>query len=254
MPTWDHLWFLVYLFAYVLVLAAVFAALGRPRWARLGAAVPRAAFLVAPALVLAFGRVVVDRWAPQTWAFVNDGAHLMWVAAFATGVLIAGRQDVWALLEARRRSLAAVAAGLLAVNLAFRAWSMGEPPHGLASVAYWASDGLYGWSMVLAVFGYAARYLNRPSKALSYLNEAVLPVYVLHQPILLIAAYLLFPLRLPLPLEAAALVLVTGGGALAIYHLAIRPFGPVRFLFGVKPKAAAAVRPIARPQPAEDLA
>jgi hypothetical protein len=147
-----------------------------------------------------------------------------------------------------------VAAGLLAVNLAFRAWSMGEPPHGLASVAYWTSDGLYGWSMVLAVFGYAARYLNRPSKALSYLNEAVLPVYVLHQPILLIAAYLLFPLRLPLPLEASALVLVTGGGALGLYHLAIRPFGPVRFLFGVKPKAGAGVRPIARPKPAEDLA
>lgn len=48
----------------------------------------------------------------------------------------------------------------------------------------------------------AYRYLNQPSALLGHLNEAVLPVYVLHQPILLFSAYCLFPLKLALPVEA----------------------------------------------------
>jgi hypothetical protein len=101
-------------------------------------------------------------------------------------------------------------------------------------VAWGVVTGLYGWAAICAICGYARRYLNRPSAGLSHLNEAVLPVYVLHQPILLIAAYWIFPLSLPLPLEALVLIGVTGGGALAIYEAAIRPFAPMRFLFGLK--------------------
>ncbi|HEY8570874.1 acyltransferase family protein [Phenylobacterium sp.] len=253
-PTWDHLWFLVYLFAYAMVLSALFGAVGREQWARFEARLPLAGFLLVPPIMLAAGHVVIDRWAPQTWSFVNDwGAHLIWIAAFSAGVLAAGRGDFWRLVEARRRGLALAAVALLAVNLACRAWAMSQPPHGAGSLAYWVSDGLYGWATVLAVFGYGARYLNRPSAVLSYLNEAVLPIYVLHQPILLISAYLLFPVRLPLPLEGALLVLITAGPALAIYHLAIRPIGPMRFLFGVKPKPAALPRKRTR-MAAEDVA
>ncbi|HEY8618028.1 acyltransferase family protein [Phenylobacterium sp.] len=236
MPTWDHLWFLVYLFAYAMVLAAVFPLIGRTRQARIGAGVPVAAFLLLPALWGAFARVAMDRWWPQTWDFVHDGgAHLLWAGAFVTGVLLAGRDDVWRLLAARRRPVALAAVLLLAVSLACRAWAVSGPPHGLGSVAYWISDGIYGWIMVLAVFGYAVRHLNRDSAALRYLNEAILPIYVLHQPILLAAAWLLFPLALPLPLEGALLALITLAGALALHHLAIRPFPPLRFLFGLKP-------------------
>ncbi len=80
---------------------------------------------------------------------------------------------------------------------------------------------------------------------LSHLNEAVLPVYVLHQPILLLAAYCVFPLGLPVPVEAAVLVAITGLGSLAIYEVAIRPFGVSRFLFGVKAKGVAPRREVA---------
>jgi hypothetical protein len=62
----------------------------------------------------------------------------------------------------------------------------------------------------------------------------VLPIYVLHQPILLTAAFLLFPLKLPIGVEAAALLMATGIGPLAIYHFAIRGWRPLRFLFGLK--------------------
>ena len=92
-----------------------------------------------------------------------------------------------------------------------------------------------GAAAICALVGYAAQYLNKPSALLTHLNEAVLPVYVLHQPILLIAAYFIFPLHWPLAAEALTLAAITGFGSLAIYELLIRPFRIPRILFGLKP-------------------
>ena len=93
------------------------------------------------------------------------------------------------------------------------------------------------WAAICALCGFARAALNRPSALLSHLNEAVLPIYVLHQPILLVAAFWLFPLRLPVPVEVLLLAGATGLGSFAVYEALIRPFAICRFLFGLKPKA-----------------
>jgi hypothetical protein len=76
-------------------------------------------------------------------------------------------------------------------------------------------------------------YLPGITSGLSYLTEAVLPIYVLHQPILLVAAFLHLPIALPLGIEVALLILVTGLGSFLIYELAIRHTRITRFLFGL---------------------
>jgi hypothetical protein len=163
--------------------------------------------------------------APVTDALVNDwGAHLKWAGIFMTG-LVAARQDrFWALLEAHRGKALAIAAVLLAIQ-----WRVNDP--------YWSAvSGLYAWAAICALCGFARAMLNRPSPLLSHLNEAVLPVYVLHQPILLVTAFWLFPLRLPVPVEVLLLVATTLLGSFAIYESLIRPFAVIRFLFGIRPK------------------
>jgi len=237
-PTWDHLWFLVYLSAYAMGFAVVCKVAGRKAQAAEpgGRRIALALFLVVPALWLGAANVNVQLFAPTTWNWDDWGAHLKWIGMFSVGVLIAPRRDFWTFVRERRAGLAAVALVLLAGNLVCRAWGLQDGQRSPGAVAYSMSAGLYGWAAILAVYGYASRYLDRPSKALSYLTEAVLPVYVLHQPILLLSAYVVFPLALPLPLEAAVLVTTTGAGSLGIYHLAIRPLGVMRFLFGLKPR------------------
>ena len=101
-------------------------------------------------------------------------------------------------------------------------------------MVYSVLAGVYGWSVVLALAGYAAEYLNRRTKGLTYLTDAVLPVFVVHQPILLIAAFFLFPLSLPLLLEVALLVAVTGAGSLAVYEGVARRWPAMRYLFGLR--------------------
>jgi surface polysaccharide O-acyltransferase-like enzyme len=104
----------------------------------------------------------------------------------------------------------------------------------LSWISYYLIGGLYGWIVILALCGFAQTYLKHPSAALTYLNTAILPVYVLHQPVMFAVAYNLFPLGLPLGLEAVILTLATFGGSLAIYHFAIRPVGLIRVMFGLK--------------------
>jgi glucan biosynthesis protein C len=233
MPTWDHLWFLVYLFLYSMVLAAGVAVARRIRSAP--AKAPRlslAMLLIGPALWLAASSLLIDLKFPLTDALVNDwGGHAKWIGMFATGLICARQPGFWDGVRDHRWSLAATAAILLAVQ---------SQVHG----AMWSAvSGLYGWAAICTICGFAHRHLNRPSALLSHLNEAVLPIYVLHQPILLFAAYGVFPLRLPLPAEALLIVAITGLGSLGIYEAAIRPFAVTRFLFGVKPKTVGRTAP-----------
>jgi len=225
MPTWDHVWFVVYLFFYTLFFALGFAitrrAIGRHR-------IPIAILLIAPAIWLALTNLVILYKFPETKALVNDwGGHLKWTGMFATGAYCAGFSAFWETLRRYRLALLGAALVLIAAR------QLGNDP-------WWSIfQGLYAWPMICALAGFAVEYLNRPSRMLSHLNEAVLPIYVLHQPILLFAADYLFPRHLPLPIEFAAISVITATGCFLVYETVIRPFGIMRFLFGLKPKSAA---------------
>ena len=67
-----------------------------------------------------------------------------------------------------------------------------------------------------------------------YLNAAILPVYLLHQTVLIVLAVALFPAQLPLWLEACLIAIGTLGISLALYELLVRRWSPLRFLFGLK--------------------
>jgi hypothetical protein len=255
MPTYDHLWFIAYLLVYALIFALA-AGLGRAVMGRQREAfareparpvLPLGVLLVAPALCLIGADFTIERVAPVTFWIGDDwGSHLKWGGLFLTGVLLAGRSDYWAWTQRHRVSLAMVALLCFSLQSANRAfWLTGLVTPIWSALGWSAASGLFAWSMIGALVGYAGRYLDRPSPQLAHLNEAILPVYVLHQPILLAAAYLLFPLRLSLALEASAIAAATFAGAFLTYEAAIRPFNPMRLLFGVKTRR----RPEKTPSP-----
>ncbi|MGN6280521.1 MAG: acyltransferase family protein, partial [Frateuria sp.] len=87
-------------------------------------------------------------------------------------------------------------------------------------------------------------WLNRPFRWLPYAREAVYPWYVLHQSVLLFAAWQLMPLGLGPVLEPLSILLATILGCALLHHLVIRPSRWLRPLFGLE--GAPARRP-ARP-------
>ncbi len=210
MPTYDHLWFILYLLFYTLIFAALawlLRALAqlvpgeRPGLARL----PLWLLLTAPAIWLTATNFLIERKLPVTFYVVNDwGSHLKWAGMFLTGIMCAPREDFWDWVRRRRGKLLALAALFLALQSVCRViWLTGRAEPVVNAFLWSATTSLYAWAMVGALCGYAQEHVNKCSALLSHLNEAILPIYVLHQPILLIGAYYIFPLNLPLPIEGA---------------------------------------------------
>jgi len=241
MPTYDHLWFIVYLLFYTLIFAALAGlrrALGilTPARTRALQLLPLWLLLIAPALWLTGSNFLIERLLPVTFNVANDwGSHLKWAGLFVAGILCSTREDFWAWLHRRRGALLVAAAVFLALqSLCHSLWLAGRMEPVTSALAWSVASSFYAWAMIGALCGFAQQHLNKGSPLLSHLNEAILPIYVLHQPILLAAAYLIFPLKLPLTLEAALLISITALGAFAIYETTIRPFRITRILFGLK--------------------
>ena len=89
------------------------------------------------------------------------------------------------------------------------------------------------WSGVLALLGFAAVYLNKSSAKLSYLNDAVLPYYILHQTFIVVLAFLLSPMQLGPVFEPLIIIVGTFTGCIVSYEI-IRRVTLLRPLFGLK--------------------
>jgi hypothetical protein len=75
------------------------------------------------------------------------------------------------------------------------------------------------WVWVLAILGYAYAYLNKPSSVLRYLSRAVYPSYLLHQSVLIVAAFSLSSLMLGYLLEVFWVSVITLISCLASYEV-----------------------------------
>jgi peptidoglycan/LPS O-acetylase OafA/YrhL len=89
------------------------------------------------------------------------------------------------------------------------------------------------WLMILVLIGLADRYLNKPSKVLDVLNRASYPVYIVHQTVLLAAAYFIVILDVSWVVKFAAIVLTAVGLSWGCYEIC-RRFKVTRFLMGIK--------------------
>jgi hypothetical protein len=101
-----------------------------------------------------------------------------------------------------------------------------------------STAGLLTWSYLLAAFGYAMRYLDVNRPVLAYANEAVLPIYVLHQPIILLIGFFVIPLALSIAAKYLVITPLAFAITFCLYEYGVRRVNPLRFLFGLKPAKA----------------
>jgi surface polysaccharide O-acyltransferase-like enzyme len=246
LPTWNHLWFVAYLWAYTVVFALLMLALG-PRFDRLAARLGRVLtgwkLIVLPAAVLALARILMlDRF-PTTHALIDDWYnHAHYFTIFVLGALMARVPGVWPRIAALRWT---------GLALAFAGW---------AAIIIWyavAHDGVAGtrrelfvhpmraiyvlmaWSAILAACGFAQRHLDRDGPARRYLTEAVFPVYILHQTLIVVLAHALNTLHRAPGLEAMLLVVLVTVASFTGFEI-VRRVSLLRPLFGLGPRAPVA--------------
>ena len=255
-PTWNHLWYVVYLLVYTLMLAPVAGLLSRfmtgpgaritgvlfaGRWAPLVA-------LTLPVTPFILYRFTLDPYFETTHALTNDWAnHAHSLTILLMGFLLAKDRNFW---SAIRRALPFALTGVLVLGAVLTPlWAnwdaMAENPdwNWLVWPARIARI-FYAWLAIVTMLGLAQRYLNRPSRALTYMTEAIFPWYILHQTITVMAGFWLTRQGLNVWVEAPLVILATFGGCALLHELVIRRVGFLRPLFGLKPGAKATPVPV----------
>ena len=235
-PTWNHLWFVAYLWVYT-VLLALAAAVVPKGWTQ--AAFDRLFGGVGVLLIPTLWMIAVHSWwfnmAAETHALVGDWvAHAMYVPSFLFGFGLAGSERAMAAIR-RWWIVAAVVgaigfAGVMAVELT---WPGNTPAPRWAYRPYGAAHALEQWGVIIALIGVAERWWNRDRPIRATLTEAVFPFYIVHQTVIVVVAYWLLPYRLDAWAEFLILVAATVAGCLAFY-LAGREIAPLRPLIGLR--------------------
>lgn len=246
--TWNHLWYLAYLWCYTMALL-ILTSLPKPAWMGLWPRLPVGIWFVLGVSWTAVCLIVLLPKFPETHALVRDWyAHADYFAFFIAGFVAARSLEFRAWLDRRRWPLVWLALIGITIELGLRATGrglipVGNVPDALLSLA-WAeiercARALYAWSAVFAILAWGQRWLDRPYRWLPWANDSVYPWYVLHQTWLVLIAYWIIPFRLNVGLEV---LLVVGGTVLGCWALSdgiIRRSNWMRPLFGLKPLAAA---------------
>ena len=239
LPTWNHLWFVAYLWVYTVVLFAVVRVLPKAtQWLRatVDAAFSGAGVLIWPIAFLAIARVTMIDAFPPTHTLVGDWYnHVTYGMTFLVGFVLAGTHKPWVALERVRWTsfvLSILGWGFLVTYMSiYGADNSPTPPH-LLMLFRRVVFGAEQWLAIAAVLGFARRYLNHDNAARRYLTTAIFPVYILHQTIIVVVAHALKPVDLMPAVEGPLLIVVTAVACLAGYEV-IRRVPVLRPLFGL---------------------
>jgi glucan biosynthesis protein C len=236
-----HLWYLGVLLIYSCLLLPLFIILSRGVWrerlARMGSVLERPGLLLLPALPL----MLLSTLNPYGLGMRQLG---MWnlpvyLAMLIYGFLIIRTLGGYEVLY-RYRWLALpvwLAAGLVAAPLDGAEYGTIEFFIGQAT------RGLVMWSSILLLLGLFYPLRRVKSSLLRYTSEMVLPFYMLHQPVIVLAGYyLVLRLNLPPLAKYGLLIVMALPVTVLIYEFLVRRSNLLRVLHGLKP-----LSPVAKP-------
>lgn len=245
--TWNHLWFLPYLWCYSLLILSVSGVLNKLADSRWLQKLPGryALLIVVAGMMLAW--LTLRAHFPSTHALVNDWYnHAKYLLVFIAGYLFALQGNWWQQVIRCRRYFLLTAVCCYGLIIADRHEAFGSIPDSEITftlrLVFSVVLSLNHWCWILAIIGYGGYWLNKPTnkldkdgRLLRYCNDAILPWYMLHQTLIIVFAMWLKPLAVPVVVEVPLLILLTCAGCWAGYEV-IRRFWVSRWLFGMKVK------------------
>lgn len=245
-PEWfgalgNHLWFLGFLFSFALLTLPLFSWLRRKSGKRIVSTMAhllgyRGGFLllVLPLLLVQFGLrpLFPDE---HDWA---DFFYLM--CFFVLGYVFCAderfaraiRRDWWIAL------IGGVATFVAITVMAISGEEVNVPaaPLTLRDHGFWLLVTVNGVCWTIFSFFVGMRFLNFSNRWLQYGQEAVLPFFVLHQPVIMIIAFFVVQWYAGIPVKLTVVVLGSFAATIGLFELVIRRIGPLRSVFGMTSK------------------
>jgi len=227
-----HLWYLEMLFIFSLIFLPLLWLLTRGRGQRILTelgnvlAVPGVAILLTFPLTLILN--FVDDGSPLGMDVFGGWGVLSHAWFFLSGFVIASNERLQQNIQRLRWLWLAGATILTTIQVS---GAIASAPSG--SIGLEQTD-LLAYLWILTFLGWARQRLNFGTPHLQLANEAVLPFYILHQPVLLSVGYFVVQWAIPdlakwTIIAASSLIFI-----MAIYEYIVRRVNVLRILFGMK--------------------
>lgn len=250
--TWNHLWFLMYVFCYSLIIwglkcvslsveSMVRRAASNRRsrdicrdsfWGMLEQRVPLVLLVLAPVILFSLYGKFIYPYFPITHAFFDDFFnHARYLTAFIFGYSVVRMPRVWECIRGIRwYTLMTAVLSFAVVHFLHKGGSFGGGDYKTELDNFvWSFN---AWAWVLVVCGWGQRWLNRPNPVIHYLDGGVYCYYIVHQTVIISFAYIIRDYGLGSVIEPVLLILVTVISCLLGYEL-IRRVPGLRLLMGV---------------------
>lgn len=231
-PTWNHLWYVVYLLVYCLLIIPflpLIRGIGNgPVGRRIsslwtGRRGPVALLFLIPVPFMIYGFLLDPQFETTHNLFWDWANHAHRFTMFLIGFQAAKSERFWQAVD----HALPLALGYIIVFLpVFYVATEGSPP-GWAGrdTVEWAlrmARIVYAWAAILALMALARRVLNGDGPIRRYLTEAIFPFYILHQTLIIVAGVHLGRMELGIWTEFGLLTAITIGGCIAGYEIAKR--------------------------------
>jgi peptidoglycan/LPS O-acetylase OafA/YrhL len=241
--TWSHLWFLAYLLTFTLLYLPLFLQLMEKRDINdesyrdntaetsniKSLKQVSAIWVYIPLVPLIVIQLTLREGFTGIYNLYNDWANFAYYSTFLiTGFLLARYPRFeQAVNREWKRALAIAIASILLLLLSVLG-IVTSPPVIMVSVA------IAAWCFIMFLLGWARSYLTAATPTLGYLAHSAFPVYILHQPAIVLIGYWLIQLPMGIIPKFLLLLFSSLSTTLAIYHFIVKPIPLLGFLLGVK--------------------
>lgn len=237
-PTFNHMWYVFYLFHYSLVLLPLMSFMnsekGRTVLEKFEKQLAKGSRIIWLPLAIYIINLLVHGNDKVTHAFYNDWyGHCIFLFAMIMGLLFVRMPKIWQSFEDNRKLALLVGLGSYGGLLFLFLSPEGTLPFERDDV--WGLLALVvKWSWIALIIGYARKYLNFSNRTLRYANGAVYPFFILHQTVIIVLGYQVIGWELS---GIAEYMIIVAGTFLIcglINEALIKRANVLRLLFGLK--------------------
>ncbi len=229
-----HLWYLEILFLFSLLTLPLFRLLSRrvfrERIARIAAYTEKRGTIFLAALPLGVLEALANMWPEGIGIRAFGGwSPLVYLGLFVLGFLFA--LDERFQRRAEKEWKTGLVLGILA-TVAGIVLSTGG--YSSRSVPFAFLRTFNCWCWLVALLGFAGRFCTFENAFLCYANKAVLPFYMLHQPVIVLTGFLLMHAAMGVAAKYAILAATSFAVVMVLFEWGIRRHRVSRVFFGMK--------------------
>jgi glucan biosynthesis protein C len=235
-----HLWFIAFLFLFVIIALPLFLWLKKDSGRKFITSLAWLANWRGGLLVLVIPMVLVRFLLQQEMPSDDYGLadFVYYLLFFISGyILIANERflqaihrDWWIYL------ILGIPCTLYFFSIAFDipVWDWMGSPGTPGFYLSWAVHGINSWCWIMVIFRIGMRFLDYTNRVLQYLRGASYPVFIVHQPVIVVIAFYVVQWDVDLTIKLLVVVVGSFAVSLGLYELLFRRINMIRTLFGSK--------------------